>query len=338
VARVSTLVTTVALDVRETSHMSIGMTTYVRKLREWLPAVAPDVGLVAVGRGDNFDLAEHVGLPLALARSGAQLAHVPTPFVPLLIPIPYVVTVHDLIDLHYPAFAKRKVGPYFRLVVGPVLRRARAVITDDDATVEDLERFLHVDRARISVIPLGVDVPAGEVAPLRRARPYLLYAGNHRPHKNLATLAAAWAALPPERDIDLLLTGRADVAFAPSRERGEIVFLGDLSDEALRAAYAGAAAYVHPAFREGFGLPLLEAMRHGTPVIAATSAVPTVLRAHARLFAPDDAAALRALLEDVLADPATARTRAAAARTATAALTWAENARRTAELYRRLAA
>ncbi len=331
--------TTVALDVRETSHMSIGMTTYVRKLREWLPVVAPDLGLVAVGRGDNFDLAEHVGLPVAFARSGAQLAHVPTPFVPIHIPIPYVVTVHDLIDLHYPAFAKRKVGPYFRLVVGPVLRRARAVITDDEATVDDLERFLHVDRARISVIPLGVDVPADDVPPLQRARPYLLYAGNHRPHKNLATLAAAWAALPPDRDVDLLLTGSADVTFAPTRERGEIVFLGDLTDDALRAAYGGAAAYVHPAFREGFGLPLLEAMRHGTPVIAATSAVPAVLRAHAQLFAPEDENALRAaLLDDVLADPVTARTRAAAARTATATLTWAETARRTAELYRRLAA
>jgi len=329
---------TLALDVRETSHMSIGMTSYVRKLREWLPRVAPDLRIVAVGHGDNFDLAEQIGLPVELARSGARLAHLPTPFVPFVLPIPYVVTIHDLIDLHFPQHAKRKVGPYYRAVVGPVLRRARAVITDDDATVDDLERFLRVDRRRVTVIPLGVDLPADNVPPLRRSRPYLLYVGNRRPHKDLDTLAAAWAALPAELDVDLLLTGSADVSFASTRERGTIGFLGDLSEAALRSAYAGAAAYVHPALREGFGLPLLEAMRCGAPVIAAATAVPTVLRAHAAVYAPGDIDALRGLLAELLRDPASARARAAAARGATAELTWELTARRTADLYRCVAA
>jgi glycosyltransferase involved in cell wall biosynthesis len=328
----------IALDVRETSHMSVGMTSYVRKLRSWLPLVAPDLKIVPVGGGDNFDLAEQLGLPLALARSGARLAHLPTPFVPLAVPIPYVVTVHDLIDLHYPQYGKRKVGPYYRLVVGPVLRRARAVITDDDATVDDLERFLRVDRARVSVIPLGIDVPVRDVVPLLRPRPYVLYVGNRRPHKDLATLLAAWAALPPELEIDLALTGPADPQLAPARARGELVFLGELSDAALESAYAGAAAYVHPALREGFGLPLLEAMRAGAPVIAAASALPVPLRPHATAFTAGDVNGLRDALTALLADPATARAQALAGRTATAGLTWERTARLTAELYRRLAA
>jgi glycosyltransferase involved in cell wall biosynthesis len=331
-------VTTIALDVRETSHMSVGMTSYVRKLRAWLPLVAPDLRIVPVGGGDNFDLAEQLGLPLALARSGARLAHLPTPFVPFVVPIPYVVTVHDLIDLHFPQYAKRRVGPYYRLVVGPVLRRARAVITDDEATVDDLERFLHVDRARISVIPLGIDGAPREVAPLRRPRPYLLYVGNRRPHKDVATLIAAWAALPAEVELDLALTGPADPALAVVRRRGELVFLGELPDAALEGAYAGAAAYVHPALREGFGLPLLEAMRAGAPVIAASSALPAPLRPHAVAFAPGDVAGLRDALVQLLADPAAAALRARAAQTATAALTWERAVRLTADLYRRLAA
>jgi glycosyltransferase involved in cell wall biosynthesis len=326
--------TTVALDVRETSHMSVGMTAYVRKLREWLPRVAPDVRIVAVGRGNNFDLSEQLALPWALARSGAQLAHLPTPFVPLVVPIPYVVTVHDLIDLHFPQYAKRKVGPYYRAVVGPVLRRARAVITDDAATVDDLERFLRVERRRVVVIPLGIDASATAVEPLRRPRPYLLFAGNHRPHKDLATLVEAWASLPSGYDVDLLFTGNADVAFARTRPNGELAFLGDLAEPALQSAYAGAAAYVHPALREGFGLPMLEAMRAGAPVIASATALPAVLRPHATSFAPGDVAALRDALVGVLSDPASAAVRARAARDATASLTWEHTARLTAAVYR----
>ena len=138
----------VALDVRETSHTSAGMLAYVRALRKWLPQVAPDLALTEFGSGDNFDLAEQVALPIALARLRPRLAHFPTPFVPRVVPVPYLVTVHDLIDLEFPRYAKRKVAPYWRYVVAPVLRRARAVVTDDDATAESLVRLLGVDAAR----------------------------------------------------------------------------------------------------------------------------------------------------------------------------------------------
>ena len=153
-----------------------------------------------------------------------------------------------------------------------------------------------------------------------------------------ATLLAAWTALPPELAVDLLLTGPADTALGAARERGELVFLGDVPEDELRGAYAGAAAYVHPALREGFGLPLLEAMRFGAPVLAAQSAVPAVLRAHAQTFAPGDAAGLATLIVSVLRDPAGARERARAVRAATAGLTWEATAQKTADLYRRLGA
>jgi glycosyltransferase involved in cell wall biosynthesis len=327
-------VTTIAFDARETSHMSHGVIAYSRNLRALLPQVAPDLHIVPLGAGDNFDLAEQVALPLALARSGARLAHFPTLYVPRLIPLPYVMTIHDLIDLHYPHYVKRSVRPYVRAIVAPAARGARAVITDDDATVEDLQRFLGVDPARVRVIPLGSDGAPDDVVPMAHPRPYLLYVTNRRPHKNIATLVRAWESLPAERELDLVLTGDDDGSVRGARERGAIVHLGHRPEAELRRWYAGAAAYVHPALREGFGLPLLEAMRFGAPVVAARSALPRVLRAHAMAVDPRDALTFRAALLELLDDPPAAAARAAAARAATAALTWERTALATAAVYR----
>jgi len=326
--------TTIAFDARETSHMSAGVLNYSRKLREWLPRVAPELRLRAVGTGDNFDIAEQVGLPLALARSHATLAHFPTIFVPRFVPIPYVLTVHDLIDVHFPKFVKPQVVPYVRGIVAPVARGARAVITDDDATVADLERFLGVDPKNVRVIALGNDDPPETVVPVAHPRPYVLYVGNRRPHKNLATLIAAWSALPDGTAVDLVLSGAPDTALRNARGPGEVVFLGERTDDELRRWYAGAAAYAHPALREGFGLPLLEAMRSGAPVVAARPATPRVLAPHAMLVEAEDVAAWTAALRTLLDDPVAARAAGNAARAATRDLTWERTARLTADVYR----
>jgi glycosyltransferase involved in cell wall biosynthesis len=327
----------VALDVRETSHTSAGMLAYVRALRAWLPRVAPDLAFAEFGRGDNFDAAEQLGIPLALARMRPRLAHFPTPFVPRVVTAPYVVTVHDLIDLEFPQYAKKKVGPYFRHVVGPVLRGARAVITDDDATVELLQRFLRVDPARVRVIPLGVDAPDPLPPPLVGDRPYFFYAGNHRPHKDLATLVAAWASLPDRDAIDLVITGPDEPALRAERHaRGELAFAGAVDADDLWRLHGGAVAYVHPALREGFGLPLLEALRAGTPVIAAETAVPSVLKPYIHRYPAHDIVALRALLLRAAEQPGAFARDAQRARDATAHLTWERTVRATADVYREL--
>ena len=96
---------------------------------------------------------------------------------------------------HFDTASSYQLGESERFV-GPVLRAARAVITDDEATVALLERYLRVAPARVRVIPLGVDAPDPLPEPAVFERPYLFYAGNHRPHKDLATLVAAWGSLP----------------------------------------------------------------------------------------------------------------------------------------------
>jgi glycosyltransferase involved in cell wall biosynthesis len=331
----------VAFDRRLTSHMSAGMSLYVRKLGELLPRVAPDLRFAFIGSGDNFDLAEQLGLPLTILRRRPRLVHVPTPFVPLLLSKPFVLTIHDLIDLHYPQFGKSKVGPYYRYGVGPVARRACAIITDDESTATDLQRLLGVEPGRIRIVPLGVDSPRAPEPARAAGAPYFLYVGNHRGHKDLLTLVRAWAALPEALDVDLLLTGHDDVgaAFAGlGRARGKLVFVGDVAAAELGALYRGARAYVHPALREGFGLPMLEAMRAGTPVLAARTALPRVLAAHALAFAPGDAAGLSALMARVLAEPGRFAEIGRAAEAATRELTWERTARATADVYRELLA
>jgi glycosyltransferase involved in cell wall biosynthesis len=166
-----------------------------------------------------------------------------------------------------------------------------------------------------------------------------LYAGNHRPHKDLPTLVRAWASLPEHYAVDLLLTGEVEPAFAGTRRaRGELLFLGERSDDELWRFFRSAAAYVHPALREGFGLPALEALRAGTPVLATAEATPSVLRAHVELFPAGDATALSAQIVRVLDAPESARARAEHGRDATAYLTWERTVRETANVYRELLA
>lgn len=328
----------VALDARLTRQMSVGMKAYTRELERRLPRVAPDISFTSVHGGSNFGFDEQVRLPLALRAARADLVHFLSLYAPVLAPRPYVVTIHDLIHLRFPQYFKAKVGPYYRTVVRRLCRRAARVITDDERTVADLQRFLGVDPHRVRVVPLGVDDRfLGEVGPHRPERPYLFYAGNHRPHKDLATLLQAWCSLPPECELDLVMTGEDDFGGALAgyaRAGGRIRMLGEVEPAALPGYYAGASALVHPALCEGFGLSMLEAMACGTPVVACEEAVPAVLRASVLTFAAGDARAAREALVRLLGDEGLRSRLVNEGRMRARALTWDVCASRTAEVYR----
>lgn len=298
--------TGICIDARETRQMSVGMIAYARELRARLPRVAPEFSYRFFDRGGNFGWNEQIAMPLAMRLARPRLSHFLSQYVPLLPPAPFVVTIHDLIHLRFPQFFKGKVGPYYRSVVRSACARAIRVITDDPRTVEDLRRLLRVDVEKIRVVPLGVsEAFSAPGAPYRSERPYLLYVGNHRTHKNLTMLFDAWSALPHDRAVDLYVTGPDDFDGELQRRSGEtrrIRALGDVGEEALIAYYRGARALVHPALCEGFGLPMLEAMAAGAPVIASDEAVPEVLRDAAAVFPARDAGALGAALLRVLDD------------------------------------
>ena len=318
--------------------MSVGMKAYARELAGRLPDVAPEFAFVQFTQGRNFGWEEQVALPLAMRRARLDLVHFLSLYVPWVAPAPSVITIHDLIHLRFPEQFKAKVGPYYRTVVRRACARAARVITDDERTVADLERFLHVEPSKVRVIPLGVDDRFLEsAAPHVGARPYLLYVGNHRAHKDLKTLFEAWTALAGETALDLYVTGPDDFGEAVLRRTaagGAFVALGDVSTERLASYYAGATALVSPAWREGFGLPMLEAMAMGCPVVATAEAVPGVLAPAAWTFAAGNAAQLGSTLAQLLADEGRRARFVNLGRGIARSLTWDRCARTTAGVYR----
>lgn len=318
--------------------MSVGMKTYTRELTARLPRVAPDLRFNTFRQGANFGWDEQVRLPRAIRHSGASLTHYLSLYTPVLPPRPYVVTIHDLIHLRFPQYFKSKVSLYYGTVVRFVAQRAARVITDDERTVEDLERFLGVNPARVSVVALGVeDRFLQSVQPVKAERPYLLYAGNHREHKDIPTLLSAWSSLPESFAVDLYLTGPDDFAgalHAHSTSSRRAVALGDVPEEELARYYAGALALVHPALLEGFGLPLLEAMACGAPVIATQESLPGALSGVALTFPAGDVAGAREKILQVLNDAALRERLASAGRERARTLTWDRCAALTAQIYR----
>ncbi len=328
----------VGLDARVTRRLSVGMKTYARELVDRLPHVAPEYDYVSFRQGGNFGWSEQVRLPLAMRAARLDLMHFLSPYVPVATPVKFVITIHDLIHLRYPEHFKAQVGPYYRSVVRLACARAERVITDDERTIADLSELLAVPPAKIRVIPLGVDARFAQPAPAYAgARPYLLYVGNHREHKDLPTLFEAWSALAPRYGLDLYVTGPDDFGNAVQRccagERS-IVALGDVATAELAAYYAGACALVQPALREGFGLPMLEAMAAGCPVVACEDAVPGILAPAALTFRARDAAALSAALVRLFEEAGLRERLIERGRAAAQQLTWDRCARATADVYR----
>jgi len=344
--------------------MSVGMQTYVRELVARLPAAAPDMQFVVISNADldtagaekiriadrtaaNFSLGEYAALPRLLER-GNDLVHLMSLYSPLRVRAPHVQTIHDLIHRRFPQYFSWKVPLYYRWVTGPVARSARAVITDARATIGDLQSYLDIDARTIKVVPLGVkaafflsDEERARIATHARERfalrrPFVLYAGNARRHKNLETLFAAWSEL--EIECDLCITSEEALDFDADRyvsPRGRILRLGHVEESDLVSLYAGAAAVVQPSLYEGFGLSVVEAMAAGTPVIIArTPALVEVAGDAALSFAPTDHVGLAQALAAALSGNQPIAALVAAGRRRAAAYTWERAASMTADVYR----
>jgi len=238
-----------------------------------------------------------------------------------------VLTIHDLAMLEHPEWYSRRFVMFYRRLLPRLARRVARIITVSAFSRDRIAGLLGVDPDRICVIPLGVDstfaVPPRERIEAVRARrrldrPYVFALGAASSRKNHATLLRAWERLDRGvGDIELVIAGPSGLAFSDLREQvplpANVRYLGPVPDEDLPALYAGASAFAYPSLYEGFGLPLLEAMACGTPVLTSDrTAMPETAGEAAVLVDPHDVEAVAAGLERLLTD-AELRTRLRAA-------------------------
>jgi len=253
---------------------------------------------------------------------GVDLYHALAFVAPALLPAPMVVTVYDLSFLRYPQRLSRARRLYLRRMTALTCARARRILAISQSTADELVRLLGVPAAKIDVSQLGYDearfrpLPPARVAQFRQQRGlpgrFWLTVGTIEPRKNLSLLLRAYAALPRKERLPWLLVGglgwRGQELLAAIEGRGlqgSVRHIGFIPDEELPLWYNSAEALLFPSLYEGFGLPVLEAMACGCPVLCSdVSSLPEVAGSAGICLPPDDAPRWTQALHNAYADSA----------------------------------
>jgi glycosyltransferase involved in cell wall biosynthesis len=333
----------VAIDIRKLHDYGIG--TYVRNLVGHLAKRdGRDQYVLICGRDDaayvrglgsrfepvvegagNYSIAEQFSIPVALKRARIDLFHAPHYVVSPFTSCATVVTIHDCIHLRFPQYLPNRAAHlYAKGMMRMAARRARRILTVSHASKDDILRYLKVPAAKVEVIYNALDErlatppPEAEITRVRERyqlrSSFVLYAGNIKPHKNVDRLIEAFALLRKGRrdDLKLLIIGD-EISKYPNLRRlvhryqlhQHVRFFGFVPDETLAVLYRLAAVFVFPSLFEGFGLPPLEAMASGTPVVTSNvSSLPEVVGDAALLIDPMNAGAIAEAMRRVLDEPA----------------------------------
>ena len=248
-------------------------------------------------------------LPRIYRELDAGLLFSPVPEAPLYSNCRSVVMVHDLIPLRFPQ-RRSPLFPYFRFYIPQVVAQAQQVICNSEATARDVVDWFGVAASKVTAIPLAVDRDLFRPLDLP-SKNYFLYLGRQDPHKNLKRAIRAFARVREHRDVEFWLAGPQDRRYTPqlralADELGiaeAIEFLEYVPDSQLVQVFNQALGFIFPSLWEGFGLPVLEAMACGTPVVTSKiSSLPEVVGDAALLVDPYNIAelteAMQALVDD----------------------------------------
>jgi glycosyltransferase involved in cell wall biosynthesis len=297
-----------------------------------------------------------IGFPWALRRAGLDVLHTQY-FVPPLCPCPVVVTVHDISYAVRPEYFTWRDRVLLGALVPRALARAQRVITDTEYTRRDLVQVYGVEPGRIAVIPLAADprycvldreACRAEVAQRHRAGAgFILYVGTLQPRKNVTTLIEAYAQFRRRTGLPhkLLIVGKPkykyEAIFTALQRSGyaqDVIWAGFVPDGELPRYYCAAEVFVFPSLYEGFGLPVLEAMACGTPVISSSAAcLPEVVGDGGILADPRLPHEFAGALERVLGDAKYAEQLRARGLRRAAQFTWEQTARATLAVYEEVA-
>ena len=362
----------IGIDARKLHDFGIG--TYIRNLLRQLARLDRDTEFVVLCRpedrealavlGENFravpekagnySFSEQVTVPVTLKREGVTLFHAPHYVLPRLVRCRSVVTIHDCIHLMFPQYLPSRLAlTYARASIRMASRRADRILTVSESSKRDILRFVDVAADKIDVIynayeeRFGVEPHEDEVARVRERYQlqdaFVLYAGNVKPHKNLARLIDAFDIVR-RRGLDqlkLVLIGDEISRYAALRRAVHqhqlhkyVRFLGYLPEPTLAVLYRLAGVFVFPSLYEGFGLPPLEAMASGTPVVTSNvSSLPEVAGDAALLVDPYDPEAIADGIYTVLTDEAIGRDLKRKGLARARQFSWEQSVRRVREIY-----
>jgi glycosyltransferase involved in cell wall biosynthesis len=370
----------ILIDVRHINDFGIG--TYIRNLVKALAGIDQEnhYTLTAttaetselVGLPSNFETAiyhapkrgvwDNISFPWFVRGLAPDVIHIPLNEVPIFLPKPYVVTIHDMSSFLFGGAMSgfRENARLYAFRRG--LLRADRVIAVSAATRRDVESVLAVRSDRIRQVYNAPDPrflngsnDAGQNLLLERYQihyPFLLYAGRIRPHKNIPRLIEAFAVIrseveqhPEYRELRLIIIGdeiskhpEVRRAMVQTRTQQVVRFLGFVPFETLKMFYSAATAFVFPSLYEGFGLPPLEAMASGTPVITSSvSSLPEVVGKAAMVVNPQSVFDIARGIREVLFDPELRQRLIAAGHQQVRVFNWRRTAEEVLAVYREVA-
>jgi len=315
----------IGIDARMLGSKQGGIGRYIEQLIKQLTILNQTHEFVIFLRKKNWDLVnempkvkkvlanihwygwrEQLLLPGIIKREKIDLMHFPHWDVPLFYRKPFVVTIHDLLLLHYPTRSASTLGPitYFfknlayKIILRHTIKKSKHILTPSEFTKNDILKNFKIESKKITVThlaPMPVDAPITDIdlrTKFNISKPYILYVGVAYPHKNLEGLIDAWKIFCSEHgnDYQLVLAGRKNYFYEKILKRVNdinIILTDYVSDKDLPALYKNASLYIFPSFYEGFGLPALEAMQYGVPVVSSNSTcLPEILKDAVLYFNP----------------------------------------------------